>query len=598
MIRRNGEKNPENTQKLAKRKQREYAEAAKDKAKDKAYDMRRREIMQKKLRTKEDTKDYAEETQGEVDEQASRAADNAYEKERAKDYAEYSKERAEDMAYGFKELFSRGRKLNIFRMLGRRLWRLLKMRGRRDRKYNPGPKSRTILFHCYRRRILLSRFCGEKMEEAKIEEPVCEDRISKLPEDLLVSILSHVPTKTAVDTMFLSKRWLSIWSMVPTLEYKDKEDEGESKKSVWWFLDKSLQHHKAPVIDSLCVELGSRCPTDADVGKCVANAVDRLVLELELKLEWSADPTRLPNSLYSSKSLVTLTLSHKILVDFPNSSSCLTSLTTLRLYFVVYKDDDSLPRFLSSCPVLKVLFVERRKGDNVKKFIVKVPSLCFFVYGNVEGVVDIHSSLVIETPALMYLTVMDISGASYSIENMPRLEFADIGYVAFQDDGVILTSLSSVFYLELYLNAEMLVSCSAVNFSRLIQLKIHAESDWLESLMLLLGNAPKLRKLMVDYEYSDQSKDLPLSWNKPKSVPGCLSSQLEIFEWESYEDSEEEEELLTYILANSKSLKTATISMRFGLEDLIMDKLKDIPRASTASQLLFKYATVSYMGQA
>jgi len=69
-----------------------------------------------------------------------------------------------------------------------------------------------------------------------------------------------------------------------------------------------------------------------------------------------------------------------------------------------------------------------------------------------------------------------------------------------------------------------------------------------------------------------------------------LSSQLEIFEWRDYGDRIIEEEFLTYVLANSKRLKTATISLRLNLEDpeLIIEEIKDLPRVSTTSHLLFK----------
>lgn len=133
--------------------------------------------------------------------------------------------------------------------------------------------------------------------------------------------------------------------------------------------------------------------------------------------------------------------------------------------------------------------------------------------------------------------------------------------------------------------------------------------------MLLLGNAPKLRNLTVDdvrilffhsineikrkfclaivvsQAYRDRYEDVQLTWNQPNYVPACLSSTLEIFEWIEYEDGEEEEEFLTYILAHSKHLKTATISLRpsYDLQEqgFIIEELKDIPRVSTASQLLF-----------
>ncbi|KAL0760768.1 hypothetical protein Bca101_076918 [Brassica carinata] len=383
------------------------------------------------------------------------------------------------------------------------------------------------------------------MSEAKVEERVCEDRISELPDDLIVAILSLIPTKDAVATMFMSKRWLSIWTIVPILDYKDEK---EGRNSVWSFLHKSLQYHKAPLVDTLAVLLGSQCPTDVDVGKCVANVVDRRVREIIFELVWSADPTRLPNSLYSCESLRELSLSHKILVDFPYSS-CLPSLKKLELSSVVYKDDDSLRRFLSiSCPALKALFVTRKKDDNLKTLTVKVPSLWCLLYHNCFMNNDVEEEdngrcLVIDTPALEEFHVMDTSRDYCSTNHMPCLKDPE-------------------------------------------------DSDWLEPLMLLLGNAPKLRNLTVDDAYRDRYEDVLLTWNQPNYVPGCLSSTLEIFEWIEYEDGEEEEEFLTYILAHSKHLTTATISLRpsYDLQEqgLIIEELKDIPRVSTSSQLLFR----------
>ncbi|CAN6909539.1 unnamed protein product [Brassica oleracea] len=439
------------------------------------------------------------------------------------------------------------------------------------------------------------------MSEAKVEERVCEDRISELPDDLIVAILSLIPTKDAVATMFMSKRWLSIWTIVPILDYKDEK---EGRNSVWSFLHKSLQYHKAPLVDTLAVLLGSQCPTDVDVGKCVANVVDRRVREIIFELVWSADPTRLPNSLYSCESLRELSLSHKILVDFPYSS-CLPSLKKLELSSVVYKDDDSLRRFLSiSCPALKALFVTRKKDDNLKTLTVKVPSLWCLLYHNCFMNNDVEEEdngrcLVIDTPALEEFHVMDTSRDYCSTNHMPCLKGAYLSSNSCPGEK-LLRSFSSVLSLELCLNHETLVCCSTVNFSRLVKLIIDPEdSDWLEPLMLLLGNAPKLRNLTVDdpyivvsQAYRDRYEDVLLTWNQPNYVPGCLSSTLEIFEWIEYEDGEEEEEFLTYILAHSKHLTTATISLRpsYDLQEqgLIIEELKDIPRVSTSSQLLFR----------
>ncbi|CAL9213769.1 unnamed protein product [Arabidopsis halleri] len=434
------------------------------------------------------------------------------------------------------------------------------------------------------------------MAEAKIEEIGCEDRISALPEDLLVEILDLLPTKDVVATMILSKRWLSIWTMVRTLEYKEDMDD-ESKKSVWWFLNKSLQLHKSPVIDSLCIELGPQCPTtdDVDIGKWVAKAVDCLVWTLTIKLLWSAGPTSLPKSLYCCDTLFELTLSDQILVNVPSSSSAyLPFLSDLELICVVYKDEDSLVTLLSSCPVLETLFVKRKIDDNVKKFTIKVPSLLDLWYINDSSdVVDYTDRcLVVDAPAVNTCRITDYSLDSFSIEDMPCLQDANINVEeSYHPDDKFITSFSSVLSLHLNLSNAMVMRCTNINFSRLIKLSICPYGpDMLETLLLLLKNAPKLKEFLVDYKFVYRPEDLPWSWKQPSHVPECLSSQLEIFEWREYGDRIIEEEFLTYVLANSKRLKTATISLRLNLEDpeLIIEELKDLPRVSTTSHLLFK----------
>ncbi|CDY31097.1 BnaA08g26470D [Brassica napus] len=401
------------------------------------------------------------------------------------------------------------------------------------------------------------------MSEAKIEEINCEDRISALPEELLVTILLLVPIKEAVATMILSKRWRYIWMMLPSLDYNETNDVNQARdwggddnddgdddlesKSIWWFLDKSLKLHKAPVLEILLISLGRRCPSDANVGNWVEKAVDRGVVVVKFKLRWSAGPTTLPKSLYTCETLKELTLSNKVLVDFPSSSSpsCLPSLEILQLSCVVYKDEDTF----ASC-------------------------------------------LVIDTPALIKFNVTDYSRHSWSIGNMPCLEEAHISVDCLSLFDKIITASSAILSLVLTFEDEMLVRCSTLRFSRLLRLSVDpSRSNCVEPLLLLLGNTPKLEELVVNNEFASEPEDVPLSWNQPSSIPGCLSSHLKIFEWRYYGHREEEEEFLTYILANSKCLKTVTISLNPILdpeleEDFIIGKLKDIPRVSTSSQLL------------
>src|ERR1044072_5271936 len=62
------------------------------------------------------------------------------------------------------------------------------------------------------------------MKKTKMEE----DRVSTLPDPLLGHILSFPPTKQAVATSVLSKRWRPLWRLVPALAFDLDSDDDDS----------------------------------------------------------------------------------------------------------------------------------------------------------------------------------------------------------------------------------------------------------------------------------------------------------------------------------------------------------------------------------
>lgn len=287
-----------------------------------------------------------------------------------------------------------------------------------------------------------------------------ENRICDLPDDLLLQIMLFVPTKDAVATTILSKRWRFISAMLPTLEYKDS-----GSGTIGWFIEKSLQLHKAPKLESLAIELGPHSPVDVDVEKCLENAVNRGAYGLDINLLWNAELTLFPKSLYTCDTLVDLALSNKILVDVPSPVS-LPSLLYLSLINVVYKDEDSLARLLSSSSVLSWLMVERREHDNLTNFTVKVSSLESLFYtsawpmdkaveeGEDDDDDDLIGSLVIDTPALDDISLITVCEDCFLIDTMPCLDVADISHVVYPDDN-FLKCLSYVKHLNLCLTISM-----------------------------------------------------------------------------------------------------------------------------------------------
>ena len=81
--------------------------------------------------------------------------------------------------------------------------------------------------------------------------------------------------------------------MLPVLYYIGKG----SESNIGWFIEKSVQLHKAPKLEMLIVRLCPSSPVDVDLGMCVENAVNRGVKFLAFNILWKADPTSFPKSL-------------------------------------------------------------------------------------------------------------------------------------------------------------------------------------------------------------------------------------------------------------------------------------------------------------
>ncbi|CAH2034474.1 unnamed protein product, partial [Thlaspi arvense] len=137
---------------------------------------------------------------------------------------------------------------------------------------------------------------------------VIEDRISDLPEHLILQILSLLPTKLVIATSVLSKQWRSVWKMVPILQFESKRNIRKFSEDVC----KSLLSHKAPVLESLHLNVNENCE-DVYIGIWAAIAITRHVRELLLHLRFSYSDSRVACFV-----LKTLKLKDCVLIDIPS----------------------------------------------------------------------------------------------------------------------------------------------------------------------------------------------------------------------------------------------------------------------------------------
>lgn len=194
--------------------------------------------------------------------------------------------------------------------------------------------------------------------------------INDLPDDLLVKILSSIPTEDVVATCLISKRWESLWTHVTRLEY-DQEYHYARRTGFSRFVDKSLLSHQSSLLESLHFKLKSGYAY-RDIGLWLRIAINRHIRELTL--ECGEILIHLPLRLLTCETLVILKLKGWIDLNIPLTAS-LPSLKTLHIVLLRKSNYESFSRLLSNCPVLDDLTVEQRRSSDMSKLNISVPSL-------------------------------------------------------------------------------------------------------------------------------------------------------------------------------------------------------------------------------
>ncbi|KAF2536336.1 hypothetical protein F2Q70_00004581 [Brassica cretica] len=394
------------------------------------------------------------------------------------------------------------------------------------------------------------------------------DKISQLPDDLLIKILSLVPTKEAVAMRVLSKRWMSLWTLVPRLifgdypeEDDDREDEdakaSENDHCCSQFVYGTLLLHKAPVLERFHLNRVSGCSA-SEIDLWIRIAVDRFVRDLKIRFFPKYGIIRLPSTLFRCATLETLELRKVVISEVPSRVS-FQSLKTFRLLFVKYADKESFVRLISDCPVLEDLVVETCHDDNVVTFTINVPSLeKFSIRNTLQDLETENDVFVVHYHSLKQLTIVDYFGELKLFgNNTPQLVEANLLSVSCH--AKVLESFSRLKGISLCLPEEVQYPTGIV-LSQLVFLKIcSCESNWMNMLMSVLQHSPKLKVLKLALNHS-VTEDRKVFWTQPSCVPQCLLYHLETFKWRDYDGTDEvEKEMAIYILKNASRLVTATI---------------------------------------
>ncbi|KAJ3687687.1 hypothetical protein LUZ61_016851 [Rhynchospora tenuis] len=290
------------------------------------------------------------------------------------------------------------------------------------------------------------------------------DRLSNLPDALLIHILSSLDAKKVVQTCLLSKRWQNLWTSVPSLhfnyEFLSKESErfGILVTSFLRLRDKAINLHTF----KLCY-YGSRTSASRTSASCIhysvlsnttAFSVDEMwilyafkhkVKNLVLKL-WEDCFKIAPNCLFTCDSLeyMHLTCFSEVKADIV----CLPKLRKLSLRNV-NMNGDSIHRIISGYPTLETLSIQfvTIRTNSISFQTVKSLRMenCFF-YSLSEPTISISC------PCLNYLKFVQCTGTTITFTDMSRVTDAVISWRKNCKKGYnfdLLEDISGVEYLEL-----------------------------------------------------------------------------------------------------------------------------------------------------
>ena len=248
------------------------------------------------------------------------------------------------------------------------------------------------------------------------------DKISEFPDELLLKILSFLPSKDVVATSAISKRWKSLWKEVKTFRYDDSYP--------LTFNMFALFIRSRSSVDILQLKLNPGF-SRTNINPLVKDAVARSLRELRIEMLYIS--FELPQCLYFYPQLETLILEKLSLVDIPSNVS-LIGVKKLHLLSVRFSSDESVTKLLSICPLLEDLVVRRSTYTNVMVFTIDVPTLKCLSIDNTSGKSrpeGVHG-FVINAPSLRCFSIKDTFSNYVRFGYMPELVKASVNIVCDQ----------------------------------------------------------------------------------------------------------------------------------------------------------------------
>lgn len=433
------------------------------------------------------------------------------------------------------------------------------------------------------------------MEESKSNGRLEDDRISQLPDGVLSEILSLLPTRYAVQTTILSKRWKNLWVSVRNLDLvQGSLCFNNFAKLVEGVLSSSSNIQRLRLHCSIRGEEEEDGEDFSRVrGWICAAMIRHNIVELELDISYVRyyvpvhllKEFQLPPTFFACKTLVILKVDSNCisLAPPPSASTCFPSLKSL--YFKPYSPDDAsvFEMLFPKCPVLEELTIDKgivaKDGYNIKISAPGLKTLRIFDHSYSDHYIKYN--YFIDAPKLENLVVSGNAGFSnyYFLDNAKSMVKAEIHSIHAANVYRIIPATPIVGGVSgvkcLSLATPSFLACSLPSFNNLKQLKVALfHCSYWGYAMELLKRSPNLEDIVLDINRSTWSKQSYVQrywpvepqpicfspFNPPECVPTCVSLHLRTISINNFMGYDDEFEVVKYLLKYGEVLKKMIIT--------------------------------------
>ncbi|GER36880.1 F-box family protein [Striga asiatica] len=386
-----------------------------------------------------------------------------------------------------------------------------------------------------------------------------DNLISRLPDDILLAILSFLPLKEVGRTSILSSRWKNMWSYISHLHFDDhssmwkviRDPEGSSverEKYVKW-VDSVLQSHRGSTVKELRICFSLVKSAGKSITKWLEFAFERHTEKLELNLSegnWGQDPDEsyvFPQELWGNISTRLFNIKMLNLGSIEVSGETIEFL--LRgcplLEQLIVSASDQLTRLEVCGPFLVLKHLEIRQCKNLKSLRISAPNLTSLVLDKIEGL------LLEDVPMLtsVYVTYADSLRRCMYVERLISTLRCRLSQL-------------EILTLNIYCNKELLPMLKFPMMPKLKKLVIMEGLGRMDTSLLglahIISASPNLQEFEIQQRWlkADERSNNEIQKGL-KHFP--LHQHLNVFRFLGYYGCPSDVELVNYLLENCVALK-------------------------------------------